>query len=75
MDVKATSLKVIDGGNQPKPWACCDKFRECEELEFIAATETGYAIIAFETQVLFNMLFCPFCGTLLPTVNKSGDEW
>lgn len=57
-------MRVIEGGNQPEMWTCCKRFRESEELEFIMATETGYTVMAFDSQVLFDMKFCPFCAAV-----------
>lgn len=69
-------FKAFEGADQ---WACCHMFREVEKAGVILATETGYSVTCQCNEefsgVLMDLHFCPFCGVLLPTVNKSGDVW
>lgn len=65
------SMRVIEGGNQPKRWACCDSFRRLEEDGVFVATENGYSAVEEEfNNVLFDMYFCPICGASLPRIKE-----
>lgn len=60
-------------------WGCCGMFCKVEKAGIIVATETGYSVTCQCDEefsgVLMDLVYCPFCAAVLPTVNKSGDEW
>lgn len=75
--LRPNQLTVIKGGNEPKPWACCDEFRENEEAGEVIATETGYALVRLEPDtdvsyqaIVLDLKYCWSCGTKMPTVKE-----
>jgi len=57
-----------------EPWKCCDSFRAMENADVIIITDKGYCVTDGEflasgsDAVLFDIAYCPFCGTKVPQI-------